>query len=269
MLAWRAGGRDLLWRADPAIWSATAPLLFPVVGWRNGGQALIEGRAFPMPVHGFAAACDFALTQEGGDAVRAVLRDTAATRAHYPFAFRLEALYRLEPAALAIELTVVNEDARPMPYACGLHPGFAWPFAGGARDDCRVVFSHEEDPHIPRIAPGGLFSDERRRAPLEGRVLAASDAAFAQEALCFLHARSRSVTFERPGAGAIEIVRDDFPHWALWSRPGAPFLSVETWTGHGDPVGYAGELGDAPSMRTLAPGAVGRHGATFHWRGVD
>jgi galactose mutarotase-like enzyme len=222
-----------------------------------------------MPVHGFAAASDFALTQEADNAVRAVLHDTDLTRTHYPFAFRFEALYRLEPAALVIELTVVNQDTRPLPYACGLHPGFAWPFAGGAREDYRVVFSQDEDPHVPLIAPGGLFSDAHRRVPLEARALAANDAAFAQEALCFLDARSRSVTFERPGVGAIEIVRDDFAHWALWSRAGAPFLSVETWTGHGDPVGYTGELGDAPSMRTLAPGAVGRHGATFHWRAAD
>jgi len=48
---------------------------------------------------------------------------------------------------------------------------------------------------------------------------------------------------------------DGFPHLALWSKPGAPFVCMEAWTGHGDPVGFSGDLADKPSMRLLAPGA--------------
>lgn len=263
---WRAGGLDLLWRRDPAIWDATAPLLFPTVGWCRDGVMRIAGRPYPMPVHGFAAACDFAVHRESAEAARFTLRDDARTRAHYPFAFLFEARYALAPEALRIELSVTNAGAEPMPYACGLHPGFAWPFAGGARADYRVVFAQEERAFVPEIAPGGLFSARLRPVPLEGRRLALSEALFAREALCFLDAKSRSLSFERPGAAALDIETEGFPHWALWSRPGADFLCVEAWTGHGDPEGFAGDVADKPSMSWLAPGQTRVHAATFRLR---
>ena len=32
LMAWRAGGEELIWVEDPQIWDQTAPILFPVVG---------------------------------------------------------------------------------------------------------------------------------------------------------------------------------------------------------------------------------------------
>ena len=60
---------------------------------------------------------------------------------------------------------------------------------------------------------------------------------------------------------------ENFPHVVLWSRPGAPYLCIESWTGHGDPEGFAGELADKPSMIALAPGAEGRHAMRYRLEG--
>ena len=54
-----------------------------------------------------------------------------------------------------------------------------------------------------------------------------------------------------------------FTHAALWTRPGAPFLCLEAWTGYSDPEGFEGELIDKPGMRTLKSGARARHEARF------
>jgi galactose mutarotase-like enzyme len=221
-----------------------------------------------MPVHGFAASSRFTLTRLDEAGATARLTADEATRAHYPFDFIFEAIYRLTATELTVDLAVTNAGASAMPYACGLHPGFAWPFAGGGRAAHRIVFAEAEDPFTPEIAPGGLFAPTRRRAPLEDRVLALTEETFAREALCFLDARSDSLRFEGPG-GAIVVTRAGFPHWALWSRPGAPFVCVEAWTGHGDPVGFAGELAEAPSMLSLPPGATARHGASFRFAPGD
>ncbi len=35
---------------------------------------------------------------------------------------------------------------------------------------------------------------------------------------------------------------EDFPHFAVWSKRGAPFVSLEAWTGHGDPDGFDGDI---------------------------
>jgi galactose mutarotase-like enzyme len=191
------------------------------------------------------------------------LSDNAETRAVYPFDFRLTIDYRLGESALEIAIEVENKGSTPMPYACGLHPGFRWPFTEGPREGCEIQFEKPERPEIPVIAPGGLISPRMRPIPIEGSVLKLADALFAQDALCFLDPASRSLRFVEPGGAAIELTLGGFSHAALWMRPGAPFLCLEAWTGYSDPEGFAGELKDNPGMRMLAAGETARHSATY------
>lgn len=268
LVAWRASGRDLLWTMDPAIWPRTAPILFPIVGWARNGEIAIDGHTYPMGVHGFAAASPFVPVRAADDSVCLRLTDSPATRAVFPFTFQLDVAYRLAAHRLTVTFIVVNTGEEPLPYAVGWHPGFAWPFSTGRRDQYAIAFAQPEHPEVPMIAPGGLFSDRRRPIPLAGRRLPLSDALMADEALCFLEARSQSLRFVAPDGAAVHLELEDFPHIALWSRPPAPFLCVEAWTGHGDPEGFAGDIRDKPSMRLLPPGAAAEHGVRLTYEGA-
>jgi galactose mutarotase-like enzyme len=256
---WRVGGREMLWSGDPAVWPAIAPVLFPTCGWSREGAITVAGRRYPMPVHGFAAHGLFSAAQTSPDEMSFTLADSAETRRHYPFAFELCVAYRLTPDALHVEIAVANLGEAPMPYACGLHPGFVW--GEGAH---RFVFAQEERPEVPVIAEGGLFSDRRRPVPLEGVVLPLTRELFKNEALCFVDARSRSFCLEGPD-GMLEIDAPDFPHLVLWNSKAAPFLAVESWTGTGDPEGFAGDFHARPSMIHLAPGARRAHRVAYRW----
>jgi galactose mutarotase-like enzyme len=259
---WRVGERELLWTGDPALWSQISPILFPVVGWTRDG-ARIDGRRYPLGLHGFAAAQTFALEAHGQSAARLTLRENAQTLARYPFAFRLTIDYRIGDSALEIAVEVENSGAAPMPYACGLHPGFRWPFADGPREGCEVRFEKAERPAVPVIAPGGLISPRERPIPIDGGVLKLTDALFSGDALCFIDPASRSLRFVEAGGAAIELTLGGFPHAALWTRAGAPFLCLEAWTGYSDPEGFAGELAQKPGMRILGGGETARHAATY------
>ena len=262
--AWSVGGRELLWPGDPAIWNQISPILYPVVGWTRDG-ARVAGRQYPLGLHGFAATQDFAVEAAGADFVRLTTSDDAATRALYPFAFRLTIDYRLSADTLAIAIEVENPGDEAVPYACGLHPGFRWPFGGGPREGARVRFEKPERPEIPVMKPGGLVGAETRPIPLNGRDLPLSDALFANDALCFLKPASRSLRFEEAGGAAIEMDFHGFDHAALWTRPGAPFLCLETWTGYSDPEGFTGDLFEKPSMRVLGKGEQARHEARYRF----
>ncbi|WP_296572861.1 aldose 1-epimerase family protein [Phreatobacter sp.] len=253
--AWSVGGHELLWPGDPAWWNQSAPVLFPIVGWARDGRIRVDGTERPMGVHGFAATRLFRCLAADEASCSLELAADAATRALYPFAFRLTVTHALTDEGLVTTLSVANDGNRPMPYAMGLHPGFRWPLSGERREGHVILFAEAEGPTVPVIAAGGLFSDDRRPVPLDGTRLALGDAVFAAEALCFLKARSRSWALEAPDGARLTMALDGFPHLALWSKPGAPFLCMEAWTGHGDPVGFAGDLADKPSMRLLAPGA--------------
>ena len=269
LVHWSVGGRPLTWAPDPSVWPAVSPILFPVVGWAREGRVRIDGRSHPMPVHGFAAGLDFELVGHDGREVELQLEESAATAVHFPYAFRLALRYRLEGPSLAVEFAVENRDARVMPYAVGIHPGFRWPLSGEAREGHSIVFETPEEPIVPVIAPGGLFSDARRPVPLDGGRLALNDAVLAQEALCFLGVRSRSLRYAAPDGSGLRIDWENFAHCAIWSRPPAPFVSIEGWSGHGDPVGFSGELADKPSMRRLEPGEVGRHAVRYGFEAPD
>ncbi|WP_374546857.1 aldose 1-epimerase family protein [Rhodoblastus sp.] len=261
--SWRVGGRELIWAGDETFWPDSAPILFPVVGWTRDG-VVVDGRRYPLGLHGFARHEDFDLVEQAEE--RLVLRLGANERTHavYPFAFNLFVEYIIQDNVLSIILHVKSETERPMPYACGLHPGFVWPLPG-ATGPHMVRFDADERAEVPVIAPGGLFSTRRRPIPLEGRMLPLTPDMF-EEALCFLDACSAGLDFGAENGPSLRMELDHFPHIALWSRPGAGFLCLEAWTGHGDPEGFSGDLFAKPSMRVLAPGEKARSAARYIWR---
>ena len=259
---WRIAGRDLLWSGDPAFWNQISPILFPVVGWTRDG-ARVNGRHYPLGLHGFAAAQLFALERQEAAKARFVLTDNDETRAVYPFAFRLAVEYSLSPTRLEIALEMENCGSGRAPYAFGLHPGFRWPFDGAGREGCRVVFEKPESGEIPVLAPGGMVSPRRRPIPMRGNILDLNDELFAKDALCLLSPASRWLRFVGASGAAIEMALGDFPHAALWMRPGAPFLCMEAWTGYSDPEGFAGDLFEKPAMRVVAPGEKQRCAAAY------
>ena len=150
--------------------------------------------------------------------------------------------------------------------ACGLHPGFRWPLGEAGREGALVRFQNAERPEVPRLEPGGLIGKTTRPIPLSGRDLPLSDALFEHDALCFLDCKSRSLAFIDASGASITMEYEDFPHAALWTRPHAPFLCLEAWTGYSDPDGFAGDLFDKPGMRALEPGESARHEARYVFR---
>jgi galactose mutarotase-like enzyme len=263
--SWRIAGRELLWPGDPAIWSDISPILYPVVGWTRDG-ARVEGRQYALGLHGFARFETFAVEVAGPDFARLTLTDNERTHALYPFPFALHLEYRLSAHALEMAIEVANPGVRPAPYACGLHPGFRWPLGSAGREGALVRFEKAERPEVPRIEPGGLVGKTMRPIPLRGSDLPLSDALFAHDALCFLNCASRSLAFIDASGASVTMEYPGFPHAALWTRPGAPFICLEAWTGYSDPAGFAGDLFDKPGMRTLEPGARARHEAAFVYR---
>ena len=264
--SWSVGGRDLLWPGDPAIWSDISPILYPVVGWTRDGEERVDGRAYKLGLHGFARFETFTVEASAPDFARLTLSDNARTRAVYPFAFALAIEYRLAADALGIAIEVANPGERRAPYACGLHPGFRWPLGTAGRDGALVQFEKAERLEVPELGPGGLVRPTTRSIPLSGRDLPLTDALFAHDALCFLDCKSRSLAFIDASGASITMEYKSFQHAALWTRPHAPFLCLEAWTGYSDPDGFTGDLFDKPGMRVLQPGERARQEARYVFR---
>jgi len=261
---WRVGKRELIWTGDPAHWARHAPILFPVVGASAGGSVRVGPQSYPMPQHGFARDSLFTVVEQDETSARLRLIESDDTWKHYPFRFILEVGVALAPDSLTLAFEVTNTDTSDMPYAVGFHPAFPWPFDADDRDGHAIEFEHNENPEVAGITNDGLLREGGRRLPLDGNRLPLDPEMFT-EALIFLDAKSRSMHFRSPSGASIELEAGDFPHLALWTKPDAPFLSMEAWTGHADPEGYAGDLFERPSMRVLHSGHAARHVLTLRW----
>jgi len=253
-------GRDLLSDGPPEYWTGRAPFLFPIVGAVNEDRIHIDGQAYEMAKHGFARKSEFTLIDHQGDRATFRLEADAATRARYPFEFRLDIHHRIEGATLHSEAVLTNPDAAPLPASFGFHPAFRWPLPwGGARADHRLVFAEPEPAPIRRIdTDTGLVLPEPRATPVDGDTLAVRDDLFVADAMIFDQLRSRSVRFGVPGGRMLQVDFPDMPLLGVWTKPGAPFLCIEPWQGLADPVGYDGDFRAKPHVVEVAPGAERR-----------
>ncbi len=249
-------GRDLLWNGDPAFWAGHAPLLFPIVGRLKDDRLRVEGESYPMRQHGLARVADFDLVSREDAACRLRLASSPDTLRSYPFPFALDVTYRIEGAALAVEVEVCNTGAGVMPASFGFHPAFRWPLPYGAPRAAHEVLFEAPEPEPVRRVSGGLLTPAPESSPVAGRRLPLADALFAADALIFLDPASRALRFGPADGRGLRIEFPGMPQLGLWSKAGAPFLCVEPWCGYASPEGFDGEFADKPGLVAVEPGAA-------------
>jgi galactose mutarotase-like enzyme len=239
-----------------SFWPSRAPLLFPIVGAIKHNRHLVDGVAYHLPKHGFARRATFEVVETAADLARLRLEDSDATRAQYPYKFRLDVAFALAGPRLTTTATVTNTDARAIPVAFGFHPAFRWPLPGaGARLDQVIDFAMNEPAPVARLNAEGLIAHEQP-SPVVGNRLALTDALFEDDALLFLGLQSRSLRFGPASGGSLSLKVDfaGMPHLGIWTKPGAPLLCIEPWCGHASPVDFDGSLAEKPGSINLAPG---------------
>lgn len=115
-----ARGRERLYLSERSAFSpgkairGGVPVIFPQFAERGSG-----------PRHGFARTTDWQLDEPRGGAdfacVTFFLEDSAATRAHWPHAFRAELTVAVSGTRLDIELEVENRGEAPFDFTAALH----------------------------------------------------------------------------------------------------------------------------------------------------
>jgi len=144
---------ELLYRArdySPTDgWRGKAPILWPAVA-RNFPKDVkfdlkrqdcvydYAGKRYTIPISGFVREMPWTVVRLAADDDSALLelevRDTAETRAQYPFAFRLRVTYRLAGGRLEMLHAVQSDEgnAAPMFFSIGNHITFRTPLIDGS-----------------------------------------------------------------------------------------------------------------------------------------
>lgn len=250
-----AAGQDLLWNGDPAFWTGRAPVLFPVVGNLRDGKYRLGDRFYSLPRHGFARAQRFAVAEQSRSHAVFRLEANEATRAVYPFAFRLDLIFAISGARLSMTGEATNLGQEPMPIGFGFHPAFRWPLPfGEPRAAHQIAFDEDEPEPIRRLGADGLVDPAPVPTPIAARVLTLDDGLFTNDAIIMTAPRSRSLVYGAPAGPKLRITFEDFPQLGIWSKPGAGYVCIEPWQSFADLSGFSGELFDKPGIVRLAPG---------------
>lgn len=122
-----AGGEERLFLSGASGFGPGASIRggVPVIFPQFGGDPIPTRNLPPLPKHGFARRMEWrTLALENGprqSSARFELRDSPASRALWPFAFRCELAVRLSSRSLELELSVDNPGGESLAFTAALH----------------------------------------------------------------------------------------------------------------------------------------------------
>ncbi len=251
-------GRHWLWHGDAEHWTGRSPILFPMVGKAPNDTVSIDGERYQMSQHGFARRSAFELVVEETDRCVYRLEASEASRALYPFDFRLDVEHKLEGRAVVVTAEVTNLGKNVMPFGIGFHPAFAWPLPGAAGVHA-VTLDNGAEPGLHRLS-GGLVEPQSLPSPFEtGRVVLGHEL-FAADAMIFPEGAGAGLRYGPETGPAIHFTWENLPNLALWTKPGSGFICLEPWHGTAAEVGGSDDLSERPYSELLGPGAAARYG---------
>ena len=254
----KCDGVEHMWQADKSHWGYHAPILFPYCGKVKDGMIEARGQHFEnLPQHGFARIGEHTLISHTENTVVLELRDSEATLAMWPYAFRLVTTYRLEADTVHHSLRVCNTDDEPVPFGIGYHPGFAIPFdEAHTATDYVFRFDSPQSPLCLNCQPGGLYQGSTYYLAHNTDTIPIDAQLFDNDSHCMVGLSARTLGVYEKGTGR-GVVCDisDFPYTLIWSKPGVPkFVCIEPW--HSIPSAQDGDhkWEHKPAAATVAPG---------------
>lgn len=253
-------GTEYLWKADPAFWGRTSPVLFPFVGLANNKEFRTKGKTYSMTQHGFARDMEFELYSQAEDAIWFVLRSDEESYKKYPYEFVLKLGYRLLEDGVEVCWRVENPGKEVLPFSIGGHPAFNCPLKEGAEQtDYLIRFDAQEQIISTRInCKNGLATDVKDIYELKDGYLPITEHLFDRDALVIEHDQAKEVALCMPDGTPYLTVQMEVPLFGIWSPPGknAPFICIEPWYGRCDHEGFKGELKEREWGNLVAPGEV-------------
>lgn len=246
-------GRELMWRADPAFWGKTSPLLFPMIGTLKDGKTLINGEEYKITKHGFARDLELNPESISGTSACFSLEQSDYTKAMFPFDFRFTVCYTLKADGISVTYRVRNNSAADMPFCIGAHPAFA---TDGDMTDYRLEFPKPETAAVPNYNLETGLHEENNRRPLisEDTSLPLSHEMFYGDVCYFDKIASRSVQLVNKEHKGVRVDFPDFTSLGVWQAKDAPFLCIEPWCGSADFDDCTGVFAEKRGIEILKPG---------------
>lgn len=252
----KATGQEYIWQINKTIWGSSSPVLFPSIGKIKDDKVVNNGKDYAMPKHGIIRNNDMLnFEQHGVSKCAFTLVSSAKTLKQYPFRFLFSVKYELIDKRLIMTYEVENRDSVIMHFACGGHTAYACPLSEHIKlSDYVIEFPAQFDFMADTLGASGLRSHHKRKIESNEEILLLSDTLFNEDALIFSDIDFEWIRLRRKNEKKGIIVRFiDYPHLALWSKPGADYVCIEPWLGLPDLESESNDITQKPSYETLEP----------------
>lgn len=249
--------KEHLWQGDARFWDGQSPLLFPVIGALKDETILVNGQMARFENHGFLQGLTFDCVSQQSDCV--VLKATCdeTTLAEYPYAFSVQATYRVAGCALYGMYEIVNESTKDMPYFFGLHNGFYCLEEGETIADVSVEFDAPITIEHPLRNPDDTVDFAHPiRYITEETSLRLDDAWYPKNAPIMENVPFAQVRLMHRNRGKLLTYSfsDNFGNLNVWRQPNSPFVCMEPWTGICCMYQDYPVMEDIPGVKCLAAG---------------
>lgn len=230
--------REFLWQGAAEAWSNRCLLLFPATGRIDRNRITIDGKEYPMAMHGFAKDMDFSLKQYSNNSIILELEDNSTTRKIFPNKFVLQIVLSLDKRRLVEHVKVRNQGDTDMYFSIGLHPGFFCPIdISESADMYSLVFDQPQN--INKIVlekNTRLCTRENEILLKDEKEIKLSETYFDDGPILIEGVTAKWVALKSNESNIyLKMGIDQFPYMTLWGVPHRmSLICIEPWCGISD-----------------------------------
>lgn len=251
-------GEEYIWQIEKSIWGSSSPILFPAIGKIKEDKVVFNGNEYAMPKHGIIRNNhELSFEQQSISKCSFTLTSSKKTLKQYPFKFLFSVEFTLFENRLIMTYNIENRDAVPMQFSCGGHTAYACPLSEPIKlSDYVIEFPTQFSLEASTLGASGLLSHKIRKIENNDGLLTLSDTLFNEDALIFPNINCDWIRLRKKNEKKGVVVRfKDYPHLALWSKPGADYVCIEPWLGLPDLEDESTDISQKPTYKSIEPNA--------------
>lgn len=249
----KCDGKEHIWYSDPAYWTGSSPVLFPICSGLKDDEFIYEGKTYKMQKHGFARRTNFEVETAESDRVTFLLSSKNCPNDNYPFQYEFRITYTLVGKKLCVEYNIRNLTDGDMYFSVGAHEAYLCP---EGIENYKIVFDKAENLNAYQL-DGPLLTDNTKSYGQNTTVLQLDNSLFDNDCLVFKNLNSRSVNLvNKTGGQKIKVDFDGFDYLLVWTVPGAPFICIEPWCGITDNINTNKNLPEKEGIERIEKGGT-------------
>lgn len=244
-------GTEYLWQGNPEFWGGRAYNLFPICGRLWEGKYVYNGTEYEMNLHGFLRKSVLTAVKQSADSITFTLNASEKTLAMYPFSFEYYITYTLVGNAVKMDIEVINNGEKVMPFALGGHPGFNVPLADNEKfEDYYLDFG---DAKLKTIYMSDACYTTKSESDFvtDGGKLPLVHTLFDRDAI-LLSGASKDIKLKstKSNKAVTVTIPKEMKYVGIWHAPKkeAPYVCIEPWT---SVPAYDGEVDDLSTKRDM------------------